>query len=64
MLAEETRMAKATEAEPVGFIDGKGDEEVLNDSLGTVDVADSTGADTEKEAEAAGKGAQRDRSRS
>jgi hypothetical protein len=42
-------MHKPAEAQPVGFIDGKGDEEVVNDSLGTVDLADSTGTDKAQE---------------
>ena len=37
---------------PDGFVDNEPDEEVVNDSLGTVDPADSTGCDSDKKAEA------------
>lgn len=42
---------KTKPAEPVGFTnDQRGKtEDVVNDSLGTVDPADSTGSDEEKE---------------
>lgn len=42
---------KPTHTQPGGFIEenDKADDGVVNDSLGTVDVADSTGVDEEKE---------------
>lgn len=42
---------KPTHTQPGGFVeeDEKADDGVINDSLGTVDIADSTGADEEKE---------------
>jgi hypothetical protein len=42
---------KPTHAQPAGFRekDKKADDGVINDSLGTVDPADSTGLDEDKE---------------
>lgn len=42
---------KPTHTQPGGFEDPEGveDDEVVNDSLGTVNIADSTGTDEEKE---------------
>lgn len=42
---------KPTHMQPGGFVmpDPKKDDGVVNDSLGTVDPADSTGSDPEKE---------------
>lgn len=42
---------KPTHTQPGGFIeeDEKMDNGVVNDSMGTIDVADSTGTDEEKE---------------
>ncbi len=42
---------KPTHTQPGGFIDNDStpDDEVVNDSLGTIDVADSTGSDENKE---------------
>jgi hypothetical protein len=42
---------KPTHTQPGGFIEEKQnpDDGVINDSLGTVDIADSTGSDEEKE---------------
>jgi hypothetical protein len=41
---------KPTHTQPGGFEDPEGaDDEVVNDSLGTVDIADSTGTDEDKE---------------
>lgn len=42
---------KPTHTQPGGFIEenDKADDGVVNDSLGTVDIADSTGVDEEKE---------------
>jgi hypothetical protein len=45
---------------PDGFVNNEPAEEVVNDSLGTVDPADDTGTDSEEEAKKAGKGAGRD----
>ena len=45
---------------PDGFINNEPADEVVNDSLGTVDSADNTGTDSEEEAAKAGKGAGRD----
>jgi hypothetical protein len=46
-----TDQAKAAKHEPV--VDkGNPTEEVVNDSLGTIDLADSTGTDSDKQAEA------------
>jgi hypothetical protein len=46
-----TEKAKATK--PERFLDkGEASEEVVNDSLGTVDLADSTGTDCDKQVEA------------
>ena len=46
-----TAKTKPTHTQPGGFVETeeKGDDGVVNDSLGTVDVADSTGSDPEKE---------------
>jgi hypothetical protein len=44
---------------PDGFVNNEPREEVVNDSLGTVDPADNTGTDSEEEANRAGKGAGR-----
>ena len=46
-----TAKTKPTHTQPGGFVDTeeKVDDGVVNDSLGTVDVADSTGSDPEKE---------------
>lgn len=42
---------KPTYTRPQGFIekDKKADDGVVNDSMGTIDTADSTGSDEEKE---------------
>ncbi len=41
---------KPTHTQPGGFEDPeKADDAVVNDSLGTVDIADSTGIDEDKE---------------
>ena len=42
---------KPTHTQPGGFVedDGKAEDGVVNDSLGTVDFADSTGSDEDKE---------------
>ena len=42
---------KPIHTQPGGFIDknNKPDDGVVNDSLGTIDIADSTGADESKE---------------
>jgi hypothetical protein len=42
---------KSTHEQPGGFIDEnkRVEDEVVNDSLGTIDTADSTGVDEEKE---------------
>ncbi len=42
---------KSTHTQPGGFIqsDEKAEDGVVNDSLGTIDIADSTGADESKE---------------
>ena len=42
---------KPTHTQPSNFIEGsvKKDDGVVNDSLGTIDTADSTGTDEEKE---------------
>ena len=41
---------KPTHTQPGGFEDPeRADDEVVNDSLGTVDTADSTGTDEDKE---------------
>ncbi len=41
---------KPTHTQPGGFEDPEGvEDEVVNDSLGTVDIADSTGTDEDKE---------------
>lgn len=41
---------KPTHTQPGGFeVPQKADDGVVNDSLGTVDIADSTGTDEEKE---------------
>ena len=41
---------KPTHTQPGGLEDSeKAEDAVVNDSLGTVDIADSTGADEEKE---------------
>jgi hypothetical protein len=45
---------------PDGFVNNEPADEVVNDSLGTVDTADNTGTDSEEEAAKAGKGAGRD----
>jgi hypothetical protein len=45
---------------PDGFVNNEPADEVVNDSLGTVDSADNTGTDSEEEAAKAGKGAGRD----
>lgn len=49
---------KPTHTQPGGFIekDQKADDGVLNDSMGTIDTADSTGSDEEKETGDAKKG--------
>jgi len=46
-----TSNLKSTHTQPGGFIekDKKADEGIVNDSLGTVDIADSTGIDESKE---------------
>lgn len=43
--------AQRTHTQPGGFVapDTKKDDGIVNDSLGTVDIADSTGVDPEKE---------------
>lgn len=45
------RKLKPTHDQPGGFIDdtAKPDDGIVNDSLGTVDTADSTGLDEDKE---------------
>jgi len=42
---------KPTHTQPGGFIEdeGRADDGIVNDSLGTIDPADSTGTDEEKE---------------
>jgi hypothetical protein len=45
---------------PDGFVKNQPADEMVNDSLGTVDLADNTGTDSEEEAAKAGKGADRD----
>jgi hypothetical protein len=45
---------------PDGFVKNQPADEMVNDSLGTVDLADNTGTDSEEEAAKAGKGAGRD----
>jgi hypothetical protein len=51
MEAEMRDKIRWTHTQPGAFIeeDGKADDGVVNDSLGTVDPADSTGTDDEKE---------------
>ena len=46
-----TEKPKATHAPPGGFVeeDERDEDGVENDSLGTIDIADSTGTDEEKE---------------
>jgi hypothetical protein len=46
-----TAKTKPTHTQPGGFVETnpKADDGVVNDSLGTVDIADSTGSDPEKE---------------
>lgn len=45
-----SRKAKPTDTQPGRSVkDEEGDDGVVNDSLGTVDPADSTGVDEEKE---------------
>jgi hypothetical protein len=46
-----TTKTKPTHTQPGGFVDtdDKVDDGVVNDSLGTVDIADSTGSDPERE---------------
>jgi hypothetical protein len=46
-----TPSLKPTHTQPGGFIDknNKPDDGVVNDSLGTIDPADSTGSDESKE---------------
>jgi hypothetical protein len=46
-----TEATKPTHTQPGGYIDTnkKEDDGVVNDSLGTIDIADSTGSDPEKE---------------
>jgi hypothetical protein len=46
-----TEKMKPTHTQPEGFVDEtqKGDDEVVNDSFGTVDIADSTGLEEDKE---------------
>jgi hypothetical protein len=46
-----TQNLKPTHTQPGGFIEKnpKADDGVVNDSLGTVDIADSTGVDESKE---------------
>ena len=46
-----TAKTKPTHTQPAEFVETeeKADDGVVNDSLGTVDVADSTGSDPEKE---------------
>ena len=45
-----TEKREPTHTQPGGFEDsGKNDDVIVNDSLGTVDIADSTGIDEEKE---------------
>jgi hypothetical protein len=43
--------AKPSNAPPVGLAADKESDEVVNDSLGTVDLSDSTGTDPEEAAE-------------
>lgn len=46
-----TENRKPTHTQPGGFVEEKDEigDGVVNDSLGTVDIADSTGTDEEKE---------------
>jgi hypothetical protein len=46
-----TEKMKPTHTQPGGFVDEtqKADDEVVNDSFGTVDLADSSGLDEDKE---------------
>ncbi len=46
-----TDKLKATHTQPGGFVaeDENADDGVVNDSLGTVSIADSTGSDEDKE---------------
>ena len=46
-----TKELKPTHTQPGGFIEENEEAEngVVNDSLGTIDIADSTGTDEEKE---------------
>lgn len=63
MLLEGTEMSqKPTQGNtpPDGFVNNEPREDVVNDSLGTMDPADNTGTDSEEEARRAGKGAERD----
>jgi len=46
-----TDQAKATKTAPL-LNEGEASEEVVNDSLGTIDLADSTGTDRDKQVEA------------
>jgi hypothetical protein len=43
-------------AKPAGFVDSEPAEEIVNDSLGTVDPADTTDTDPDDDPEAGGKG--------
>ncbi len=46
-----TEKPKPTHTQPGGFIqeDERIEDDVVNDSLGTIDIADSTGTDEDKE---------------
>jgi hypothetical protein len=46
-----TELPKVTHTQPGGFVeeDESADDGVENDSLGTIDIADSTGIDEKKE---------------
>jgi hypothetical protein len=49
-----TKQSKSTP--PEGFVDSEPAEELVNDSLGTVDPADTTDNDPEDDSEASGTG--------
>jgi hypothetical protein len=50
--------SKTADAEPVGFTNDsrKNKDEVVNDSMGTIDPADTTDTDPDDDPEAGGKG--------
>lgn len=59
-VAEMRKMSAHGHTPPDGFVNNEPADEVVNDSLGTVDSADNSGTDSEEEAAKAGKGAGRD----